>query len=43
MEDYDQNLAFLDSREDPELQECTVSVKERSHEEKNFGSLYKHI
>ena len=43
IEDYEQDLGFLDSREDPELQECTVSVKEQCHEEKHFGSLYKHI
>ena len=43
MEDYDRDLTFLASREDPEFQEYTVSVKEQSYEEKQFGSMYKHI
>jgi hypothetical protein len=43
MEDYDQDLEFFASREDPESQECTVSVKEQSYEEKQFGSTYEHI
>jgi hypothetical protein len=45
IEDYDQDLAFFASasRDDPEFQECTVSVKEQCYEEKQFDSTYKHI
>ena len=40
--DDDQDLEFLESREDPELKECTVNIKEQCHEEQHLGTFYKH-